>query len=205
MGGGRLFVVATLSSAIAGCGSSPASHADGAIGVDAAVDGIDAAVPVFSCPELPCVATAASVTAPCKPGNVNTCTEQMTTTATMSTTNRCFTDGVTVQEIAIGATTSHPGGQIIFSVKKGGALCYSFEITYTDATRSAANFVYKDASGTPMLTLFGDDSTKDPTATCPGGAPVPTPTGLCDEAFRGLGGALPFTSCLTATQGVCAF
>jgi hypothetical protein len=205
MGGRRLFVIATLSIATAqGCGSSPASHADGATGADAPADRVDAAVPVFSCSELPCLAAAASVTARCKPSNINSCTNQTTVSGTTSTMNRCFTDGVTIQMVQSNATTSNPNGQAIMSVKNGGALCYSLEIDYTDATRSAGNLVYKDANGTPMVTLFADDTTF--TATCPGGTAVSIPSsGLCDEAFRGLGGILPFTSCFNVTEGVCAF
>ena len=205
MGGRSLFLVATLSIATAqGCGSSSASAVDGATGADAAVDGVDAAVPVFICPEVPCLATAASVTAGCKPDN--TCTSQVTTSATMTTMNRCFTNGVTIQMLGTGATASNPGGQVIMSVKKGGALCYSLEIDYKDAARSTGNLVYKDASGTPMVTLFADDSANPLTATCPGGSAIAIPTSdACNAAFGGLGGALPFTSCFTLTEGTCAF
>ena len=50
------------------------------------------AVPVFDCPELPCLGTAGSVIAACKPDN--TCTYQMSPTSA----TRCFTNGVTIQQ-----------------------------------------------------------------------------------------------------------
>jgi hypothetical protein len=205
MVGRSVFVMATVSIAIAqGCGSSSASPVDGATGADAVVHGVDAAVPVFSCPELPCLATAASVTAACKPDN--SCTNEVTVSGTMTTMKRCFTNGVTIQELWSGATASNLGGQMIMSVKKDGALCYSLEIDYKDAGRSTGNVIYRDARGTPMVTVFADDSAAPLTATCPGGSAVAIPTsGTCAEAFAGLGGVLPFTSCLTVTQGTCAF
>jgi hypothetical protein len=205
MGRRSLLLVATLSIGTAqGCGSNAASSVDGATGADAVVRTDDAAVPVFSCPEVPCLATAASVTAACKPNN--TCTNQVTISGTTTTMNRCFSNGVNVQELGLGATASNPGGQVIMSVKKGGALCYSLEIDYEDAGRTTGNLVYKDAGGATMVTLFADDSANPVTATCPGGSAVAIPSsGACAEAFGGLGGVLPFTSCFTVTQGTCAF
>ncbi len=195
-----------------GCGSSSASPLDGATGSDAAVDGVDgavegvdAAVPVFSCPELPCLGTAATVTAGCKPNN--TCTNQLTTSGTMTTMNRCFTDGVAIQERGMNATAAYPDSQVIMSVKNRGALCYSLDIDYKDAARSTADLIYQDASGTPIVTVFADAGAAPLTAICPGGsAAIAIPTsGPCGDAFRGLGGVLPFTSCFTVTQGTCAF
>jgi len=93
------------------------------------------------------------------------------------------------------------------SVKEDGAVCYSVEIAYADAARSAASSVYKDGSGTPMLT-FAVDSGSNTTGTvnCPGGAAGPAPTtGSCGDAFNSLGGFLPFFSCASRTSGACVF
>ena len=200
--GALLRLLALLSIATSqGCGSGAASQGDGATGVDAAVDRADGAAPVFDCPELPCLGTAVSVIAPCKPDN--TCTYQM---ATMSET-RCFTNGVTIMQTTLGGTTSNPGGQVVMSVKKDGAVCYAVEITYADAARSAASSVYRDGSGTPLVTLAVDSGSNNTgTVTCPGGAAAPAPTtGSCADALNSLGGFIPFFSCLSRTEGACVF
>jgi hypothetical protein len=203
-----------------GCGSSAASPADAAVdalpgtggaagqdgaggtagsnggngwGADAAVDG------AASCMDLACLTAAASVIAPCKPDNA--CTYQL------GATTRCFTNGVTIKQTDVNVTTTNPGGQIIMTVEKGGALCYSLEITYADATHSAATLVYKDASGTPIVTEYADNNTT--TVTCPGAVAVPVSLGgSCDTALAALGALTPASSCAYATQvaqGGCVF
>jgi len=199
-----LLLLAAVSIATAeGCGSSSASQADGAVGVDATVDRADVAVPVFDCPELPCLGTAAGVIVPCKPDN--TCTYQRTMTTGMSSETRCFTNGVTIKETAIGATTSNPGGEILLAFKKDGAACYSLEIDYADAARSELTFVYKDAAGTTMVTASGNTTSNDIAVTCPGAAAVLLPSGSCENAFAALGGLLPWSSCFSSTEGPCVF
>jgi len=195
-----LLLLATVSIATTqGCGSSSAFQADGAVVADAAVDRADLAVPVVDCPALPCLGTAVSVIAACKPDN--TCTYQMATTSE----TRCFANGVTIKQTLINGTTNDPGGQVIMSVKQGGAACYSLEITYADAAHSAASFVYKDGSGAPMVTLAADNS-NTVAVTCPGSAAVPVSVGEpCDDALSGLGGLIPFFSCVSRTEGACVF
>jgi len=200
-GVGLLLLVAMVSIAPAqGCGSSSASPAGGPAGADAAVDRADVAIPVVDCPALPCLGTAVSVIVPCKPDY--TCTYQM---AGPAVTTRCFTNGITIKETLIGATTSNPGGQAIMAVKQDGAACYSLEMTYADAARTAASFVYKDGSGTPMVTLAADSS-NTVAVTCPGRAAVPVSPGeSCDTALSYLGGFIPASFCAAGTEGPCAF
>ena len=78
-------------------------------------------------------------------------------------------------------------------------------MTYADAAHTAATFVYKDGSGTPMVTLAADSSNTI-AVTCPGGAAVPVSPGeSCDSALSYLGGFIPASSCIGRTEGVCAF
>jgi hypothetical protein len=196
-----LLLLAMVSiAATQGCGSGSASQADGAIGADAAVDRADVAVPVVDCPALPCLGTAVGVIVPCKPDY--TCSYQM---VAATVTTRCFTNGITIKETLINGTTSNPGGQAIMAVKQDGAACYSLEMTYADATHTAATFVYKDGNGAPMVTLAADSS-KTIAVTCPGGESVPVSPGeSCDSALSYLGGFIPASSCIAGTAGACVF
>jgi hypothetical protein len=188
---------------VAACGSDATSSIDGAVEAMQSVDGVaeggglDGAGET-DCADLPCVVTTANVIAGCKPSS--TCTYQMMPTAV----SRCFDNGVKISVTYPAASASSPGGQMVMAVKKGGALCYTLDVSYTDTSRTAATFVYQDASGAAMITLFADN--KSTTATCPGGSPVPVGTsGSCANAQATLGGLVPASSCIYATAGMCQF
>ena len=109
-----------------------------------------------ACANLTCLSTLAGLTTSCQPSG--TCTEQASATGT----DACYANGVkmeTLLDLTTFATT--------MTVKNGGSVCYSMVVTGILAP--PMTIVFKDGSGTTVVTMAVDPTTNAMSVTCPGG------------------------------------
>jgi hypothetical protein len=177
----------------AACGSNAGTPSN-----DAAIVPADAGLGVDagSCTALPCLADATSLVAYCAPSGA--CTTQMTVSGAVSTTTKCFSNGIKIQ--LMQTNLGSDGTSTVMSVKKDGAACYSWSSMAT-ANGQAGSLVYHDGAGADLFTEMIDGSTE--AYTCPGNSPV-GPNTSCDAALFALQGAYPFTNAI-CPAGSCTF
>ena len=185
--------VATGAGGASGNGSSGdgASPTNGAGGTGGDTAGDAAAI---DCSYLPCLATAVSVVAGCRPSQ--TCTYQTMTTGSVV---RCFDNGLTV------IMHTPAANMVVMGVKKDGTFCYGVDSVGTSGS-PAVTVTYRDGTNATMATVFIDD-TGSTSVECPNatGAFTISPSNPCRAAVASLGGVTPGSACVNASAGDCSY
>ena len=188
-----LYVGASLALAARGDGGGKQTN-DAGGGLDGG-GRADVSVDAPACPALPCLADAINLIASCAPSGA--CTQQVNTAT--GTTAKCFSNGVRIQLMQTRIGTD--GENVVMSVKKDGAACYSFNVMQSSAM-SDVSAGYQDGAGTQLISETLSSNTA--TAACPGGSAI-VPDANCQYALSYLQGIYPFTNATTCTQGTCTF
>jgi len=175
---------------LSGAGASPTGGVGGTGGDTNTVG--DAAT--IDCSYVPCLATAASVVAGCRPSQ--TCTYQ---TMPPEAVVRCFDNGLTV------ITHNPAANMVVMGVKKDDTFCYGADSTGTSGS-SAVTVTYRDGSNATMATVFIDD-TGTTNVLCPNATVAFTisPNNPCMTAVASLGGVTPGSACTNASAGDCRY
>jgi hypothetical protein len=176
----------TGGSGLSDAGASPTGGAGGPSGALA-----DAAA--INCSYVPCLATAVSVVAGCRPSQ--TCTYQ---TMPPEAVVRCFDNGLTI------IVHNPVANMVVMGVKKDGNFCYGVDSVGSGSP--AVTVTYRDGSNATMLTVFIDDA-GETNVLCPEatGSFTISPSNPCMAAVASLGGVTPGSACVNASEGDCSY